>query len=174
MKRNAIGRWTVVLAAMWTTALPQWGFAIDQKSPVAPGLPPLVVRDVALDSTGVLRGTLTNSAGQPQKATELTVWQSGEVLKTVKSQDDGKFVIRDLRPGLYEINTARSLGLYRVWPARSAPPAAQPAALIVEGDTVIRAQQMGAWRRALILSGVIITSGVIGGVIGYNIKDDAS
>jgi hypothetical protein len=27
-------------------------------------------------------------------------------------------------------------------------------------------------RRAMILGGVIVTSGVIGGVIGYNVKDD--
>lgn len=174
MNRKPISHWALVFVASWATALPQLGYTTETAIESHASLPALTMRDVELDTAGDLHGTLTSAEGQPLKATELIVRQNGEVLSKAQSQVDGRFVIHGLRPGLYELNTTRFAGLFRVWAPRSAPPSAQTNFLVVEGETVIRAQQWNAWRRALILSGVIITSGVIGGVIGYNIKDDAS
>jgi hypothetical protein len=172
MKRGSNIHWTMVFIAAWATALPPIGNGAEKMVTPVSTLPELAVRDVVLDGQGVLHGTLTSSQGQPQGSTEVVVRRGGATVLTTKTQADGGFIVRDLRPGLYEINTDRSCGLYRVWAPQSAPPAAQQAALIVQRTTVIRAQEWNAWRRALILGGVIITSGVIGGVIGYNIKDD--
>ena len=47
-------------------------------------------------------------------------------------------------------------------------------ALMVESSQIVRGQEMPPVRRALILGGVIVTSGVLGGVIGYNIQDDSA
>ena len=174
MKRGTKIHWIMVLLASWATALPQVGYSVESSLDRPSTLPDVKVRDIVLDDEGVLHGTLTNGQGQPQQTTEVAVRHGGKTLVTAKCDADGRFAVRDLRPGLYEINTARSYGVFRVWAPRSAPPAATSAALIVERNTVIRAQEWNAWRRALILAGVIITSGVIGGVIGYNIKDDAS
>jgi hypothetical protein len=172
MSRRSQFHWSVVLLAAWSMVLPQSAYCIETSQVRPITLPEVTARDVVLDDQGVLHGTLTNAQGQPRATTELVVRRGGRLLTTTTSQPNGKFAIRDLRPGLYEINTDRSYGLYRIWAPRSAPPVAQPGALIVERATVIRAQEWNAWRRALILGGVIITSGVIGGVIGYNIKDD--
>jgi hypothetical protein len=172
MKRGSRIHWIIVLIAAWSTALPQIGQSAGTTTGRTNTLPEVTARDVVLDDQGLLHGTLTNAQGHPQAATELVIRRGGNLLTTIKSQTDGRFVVRDLRPGLYEINTDRSYGLFRVWTPQSAPPVAQPAALIVQRTSVIRAQEWNAWRRALILGGVIITSGVIGGVIGYNIKED--
>jgi hypothetical protein len=172
MSRRSKFHWSVVLLAAWSTILPQSAYSVEISQNPTFTLPEVTARDVVLDDQGVLHGTLTNAQGQPRATTELVVRHGGKQLTTTRSESNGKFAIRNLRPGLYEINTDRSYGLYRIWAPRSAPPVAQRGALIVERATVIRAQEWNAWRRALILGGVIITSGVIGGVIGYNIKDD--
>ena len=135
---------------------------------------PVAIRDVALDSDGDLRGTLVTADGKPDADKPVVLLKGSEVVGLAKTKSDGKFAIRQVRPGLYELAPAKSTGLYRVWTARTAPPAAQSAALLVQGDTIIRGQNWSPIRRALILGGVIISSGVIGGVIGYNIKDDSA
>lgn len=173
MNARLIGHWTLALAVAFTGILPNAGQASEQRAE-EPITFSLAVHDVALSGDGMLRGALSNSAGKPQPDTEIKVLRAGEVIATATSDSEGRFSVPEMRPGLYEINTARSCGLYRVWQPSTAPPVANQAVLIVERDRVLRAQEWSVWRRTLILGGVIITSGVIGGVIGYNIKDDAS
>lgn len=135
----------------------------------------VAVRDVALSTDGSLRGSLLSVDGKPQANVDVYLCKGNQVVGQAKTQVDGSFVIRQVLPGVYELASARSANLYRVWSTGSAPPAAQQTALLVQQNTIVRGQ--GEWppmRRALILGGVIITSGVLGGVIGYNIKDDDS
>lgn len=163
-------RWIVVCWCICTLAMPQRGQAADP-APVRS-----VIRDVALDGDGSLRGSLMNREGKPQANSDILLVKGNEIVTAAKTRDDGSFAIKLVRPGVYEIASANASSVYRVWNARSAPPAAQSTAMLVESNTIVRGQEWSPMRRALILSGVIITSGVIGGVIGYNIKeeDDAS
>src|SRR5688572_17154611 len=107
--------WSVVLLAAWSTALPPAAHCAEASQSGIVALPKVVARDVVLDDQGVLNGALTNEQGGPRAKKELVVRRGGNVLTTVTSQSDGTFAIRNLRPGLYEINTDRSYGLYRVW-----------------------------------------------------------
>lgn len=173
MKFKSSFRWSVVLAVVFATTLPPCAYA-DEGVSRDVILSRVNVRDVSLDTDGAWRGVVTGADGQPAKATEVVVLQGSKTIGLTRTENDGRFVFRDIRPGVYEIATPRSVAVYRVWNAGTAPPAAQNVSLLVEGDTVIRAQEWAVWRRVLILGGVIATSGVIGGVIGYNIKDDAS
>lgn len=135
----------------------------------------VAVRDVSLGEDGSLRGTLLTPDGKPQANADVVLRKGTEVVGAAKTQIDGSFVMRQVRPGLYELISARSANLFRVWNSRGAPPAALATATLVQSDLIIRGQE--EWspvRRALILGGVIVTSGVIGGVIGYNVKDDDS
>ena len=135
----------------------------------------VAVRDVSLAEDGSLRGLLLASDGKPQANADVVLQKGPEVVGVAKTQIDGSFVMRQVRPGLYELVSARSVNLFRVWNSRSAPPAALATATLIQGDLIVRGQE--EWspaRRALILGGVIVTSGVIGGVIGYNVKDDDS
>jgi len=135
----------------------------------------VAVRDVALGNDGALRGTLLNVEGKPQPNAEVVLRKGNEIVGSAKTQIDGSFALGQVRPGLYEIASAGSANLFRVWSQRTAPPSAQASAMLVQDTRVVRGQE--TWspvRRAVILGGVIVTSGVIGGVIGYNIKDDDS
>lgn len=135
----------------------------------------VAVRDVSLDPEGSLRGTLLTADGKPQANADVVLRKGTEVVGAAKTQIDGSFALRQVRPGLYELVSARSANLFRVWNSRGAPPSAHATATVVQGDMIVRGQE--EWspvRRAVILGGVIVTSGVLGGVIGYNIKDDDS
>jgi hypothetical protein len=168
MNRKSWSRWIVVCWCIGSVTFPQMGRTADVLPPQG------LVRDVALDSQGALRGSLVSRDGKPQANSEVVLRNGREVLGTAKTQPDGSFAIKQVRPGLYEVATAKSSNVYRVWSARTAPPAAKPNAMLVEENVVVRGQEWSPVRRAVILGGVIITSGVIGGVIGYNIKDDDS
>jgi hypothetical protein len=135
----------------------------------------VAVRDVALAADGSLRGALLNLEGKPQPHSDVLLRKGTEIVAAAKTNADGRFTIQQVRPGVYELAASRSANLYRVWSARMAPPAAQSNAVLIQTNPVVRGQE--EWspvRRAVILGGVIVTSGVIGGVIGYNIKDEDS
>jgi hypothetical protein len=170
MKLGMIVRWSLVLLTSWGAVLPRGAMGAEGS--------PIVARerigDVALDDSGALHGTLVAASGQPQRDERLEVRRAGQLVAATSTGSTGQFVVPDLPPGVYQLTTDRSATLLRAWSNRAAPPSARPAALLVDGPVVIRGQSWGPWQRALILSGVIITSGVVGGVIGYNLKDDAS
>jgi hypothetical protein len=157
---------TVVLAILIGSMLLPPG--IQAREPA----PQVVVRDVSLDEHGQLHGSLMTTDGKPRANSEVVLRKGAEIVGSAKTQADGSFLIRQVRPGLYELSASQCTHFYRVWTARAAPPTAQNAALLVQGNTVVRGQEWSPIRRGLILGGVIVTSGVIGGVIGYNINDD--
>ena len=161
--RNAVVYWCVL-----SLFIPSLNRAAE--TAVVPGL----VRDVSLDTGGALRGSVLTIDGKPQPKTSVVLRRGAEVVAIAETTGDGSFAMSAVKPGVYELASAKSSTVYRVWTARTAPPAAKPAAMLVESNTIVRGQEWSPVRRALILSGVIITSGVVGGVIGYNIKDDDS
>lgn len=112
--------------------------------------------------------------GQPQVGSDVVLMKGLEIAGVTKTQADGSFAINSVTPGVYELVSEKSTSVYRVWTPRMAPPAAKDAALLVESNTIVRGQEWSPLRRVLILSGIIGASGVIGGVIGYNLKDDDS
>jgi hypothetical protein len=131
-------------------ALPPEIRAADGAATTAP------VRDVALGADGSLRGTLLSPEGNPEAQQRVALLKGITVVAMSETQADGTFIMRPVRPGLYEVATAKASRLYRVWDARSAPPAAQPLALVVQGTEIVRGQDWSPIRISLILSGVII------------------
>ena len=167
MHKNRGIQWTLTLVCMVSVVLPPGIQAADKTSSL------VAVRDVALAADGTLRGSLLAADGKPQANADVILCKGREVVGTAKTRVDGSFAMPQVRPGLYELASAQSVNLYRVWTARTAPPAAQATALLVQDTAIVRGQeQWSPVRRAMILGGVIVTSGVLGGVIGYNIKDD--
>jgi hypothetical protein len=142
----------------------------------ADGMSPMAakVHDITLQPDGSLRGALVRASGQPRPDAKVVVRRGGQIVSATATSTDGQFVARNLSPGVYELRTDRAATVVRLWATGTAPPASQHTLLLVDNSTVVRGQQWEPWERALILSGIIITSGVVGGVIGYNIKDDAS
>lgn len=173
MRRKFAFRWLVIAATVIATGMPPSIFATDA-IPRDAGAERLPIRDVVLDAQGSLRGAVNSENGRPVNATEVAAYHGSKLVAVTQTNAKGEFAFNQVRPGVYEIATPRSVAVMRVWNAGTEPPSAQPRTLLVEGKSVVRAQEWAVWRRVLILGGVIATSGVVGGVIGYNIKDDAS
>jgi hypothetical protein len=142
---------------------------MDSRQPVAAAA--RSVHDVSLDAQGNLNGKLVDANGRPQAAAVVVLKQNGQVAAQSKTDESGQFAVAGVRAGLYEISAAQGSGAYRVWAHRSAPPSATASVLLVNQTDVLRGQS-GGWGHIMLVTGLIITAGVIGGVIGYNMKDD--
>jgi len=108
------------------SALEPAAAAVDSKQ--APG-----VADVRLHDGGTLRGQLVNAQGRPLAQSPLSIRQADREIATAVSDQSGHFQVTGLRGGMYQIVAGEATGAYRLWAPRTAPPSAQPAALVVVG-----------------------------------------
>jgi hypothetical protein len=99
-----------------------------------------VVRDVALQAGGVLRGQVLNAQGAPAAMTKVVLAQQGQALAEATTDAQGRFSFSGLKGGVYQVATTHGASVYRAWNPGTAPPAAQADALIVNGEAVIRGQ----------------------------------
>lgn len=97
--------------------------------------------DVSLEENGLLFGMVVDPQGRPASGAAITVRQANREVVGLMADAEGRFAVTGLRGGTYEIATARTAGLYRLWVARTAPPSARPGVLIVDGGPQVRGQQ---------------------------------
>ncbi|MFV1968847.1 MAG: carboxypeptidase-like regulatory domain-containing protein [Pirellulaceae bacterium] len=175
MRFQTASRHVVVILATAVISIPQIAYAgngpRDTTRPATPA-----IQDVALSVNGQLSGQLLNRNGSPVGASKIQLQHNGKPIATVTTNRSGHFVIDGVHAGLYQVTSDRASGIYRVWTAEGAPPAAQSRVLLVDDGRVVRARGGGNMKNMLLVGGLVITAGVIGGVIGYNIRDvdDAS
>ncbi len=120
---------------------------------------PAVV-DVALADGGVLQGLVVNPQGSPKANTPVTLRNGEQELGVANTDQSGRFAFSGLRGGVYQVATADSQGVVRVWSPRTAPPAAQQGVMLVSGDGVVRGQ-MGFQGVGGFLSHPWVVAGVI-------------
>lgn len=114
-----------------------------------PGLPvqgtpsAVTVHDVVRDPQGRVVGQIVSPQGHPVVGAEVQAWQAGKVVAQATSDQEGRFVLAELRGGVYQIITASGGSVYRVWPSSAAPPVARPQLLLVQG-AVVRGQLHGS------------------------------
>ena len=100
-----------------------------------------LIRDIALQPGGVLRGQVLNEQAVAQREAKIAVVYQGKPLTVTETDGEGRFALAGLEPGIYELHLAEGGGAYRVWAPRTAPPAAQESVLLVANGQVVR----GAW-----------------------------
>ena len=131
----------------------------------APASPAASILDVALAQGGSLRGQVVNTQGAPLVRTAVSVQSGGHEVASTTTNQRGEFAVNNLRGGNYTIAAADSSGVYRVWTASVAPPAAKPGVLLVSGRQIARGQNGGIpSRTGLIVLGTaagIVTAGVV-------------
>jgi len=150
--------------------MPQAGFAMSP----AEGT---IVGDAALKFGGVVQGSLISSAGEARADRPVHLVLRGKLLASTRTDAEGRFEFRGVQSGLYTLQAAGADRSYRLWSEAAAPPSAQSQILLLEEEQlVVRGKKGvgGAFAKPLLLGGLLLAAGVIGGVIGYNIKDDAS
>lgn len=106
------------------------------------GAPPAAskISDVALLDGGIFHGKVTTRDGTPVGQTIVSLSQAGREVARVQTGRDGLFQVVGLRGGVYQVTTNGNTGVYRFWNQDSAPPAAQPGAMLITSDAVVRGQ----------------------------------
>jgi len=127
MKWIANGTLLAVVASLVTLSRPALA-----ESPAIP--------DVALQKGGVLHGQLLDKSGKAKAATPVVVAQNGKIVVVAKTDKQGRFNIRAMRGGVYQIESEHGHGVYRLWAPQTAPPAAKPGVLMVTDDSIVRGQ----------------------------------
>jgi len=96
------------------------------------------VADVALTSAGDLRGQVLDAQGVAQPKIKVSIGQTNQQPTFVSTDSEGRFVVQGLAAGVYQVQTPRGGGMYRVWAPRTAPPSAQPGVLVVNDGQIVR------------------------------------
>ena len=117
------------------------------------------VMDVSLMAGGVFRGQVVAADGQPSAGAAVVLQQGTQRVAETISDENGAFAFQGVSGGTYVVSTDGVATAYRLWAANTAPPAAQPAAMLVKSGETVRGQFGGG------ASGVIITSLVVGGIV---------
>src|SRR5262245_27705470 len=143
MKRSTLLRRLAAGLAMAGTFAPQMASAAGPLPKGAPrtrsvaARPPMaVVADVALQNGGILAGQVVDGQGIAQAEAQVSLLQQGEVIRTAKTDEQGRFEIGGLKGGLYQIETAQGGGTYRLWAPRTAPPSAARGLLLVSAEQI--------------------------------------
>jgi hypothetical protein len=130
MKRNLWGTMAAAVACVGMV-IPPSAFAAE---PVAGA------SDVALRPGGLLVGQVVDRQGVPRAHQTVSIqYGPHEVVRTTTDQN-GTFAAQGLRGGQYQLVTHEGISVCRLWAADTAPPAAQPDALVVCGNEVVRGQ----------------------------------
>jgi hypothetical protein len=97
-----------------------------------------LVRDIALQTSGVLQGQVLDTQGTPQAGMQVALTQQGKPIAMTQTGEEGRFQMAGLKAGVYEIQTPMGASVCRLWAPQTAPPAAQDGLLVVAGDDVVR------------------------------------
>lgn len=99
--------------------------------------------DVALNTGGLLRGTVLNTAARPVSGISVSVLHDDKTVATVLSDEKGDFSVKGLRNGAHVVQAGTTHQIVRLWGTNSAPPAAVETIAIVVDDETIRGQSGG-------------------------------
>ena len=94
--------------------------------------------DISLGRDGSLRGQLVSSQGHGIGRATISLAQQGRVTKVTRTDASGRYVFRNVRSGVYLLQSSSGSKMCRVWNSNVAPPEAIPQALLVEGQSVVR------------------------------------
>lgn len=73
-------------------------------------------------------------------ATRIELSSAGRLIASTETSAAGTFAIDNLTGGVYQLSAGQHVGVYRLWPAGSQPPAARNALAVVSGEHIVRGQ----------------------------------
>lgn len=122
--------------------------------------PQVKMIDVALGNGGTLVGQVVDQQGLGIADAQVVILQQGRKPVQTVADKNGKFQAAGLNGGTAQVVTAGGQGVYRLWAANTAPPAASRSALLLSNGTVLRGQDycgpMGGWLLPALAAGGII------------------
>jgi hypothetical protein len=118
------------------------------------------IPNIVLTEGSKLSGRVVDHTGKPLEGAQVTIKQNKKEVATAVTDKAGIYSFTNLKPGMYNIGSGNTDGMFRVWDDRTAPPSAKEHALIIMGENGARGQ-LGCCDPTLIL----LTAGVIAAVI---------
>ena len=94
------------------------------------------VLDVSLHQGGLLVGQVVNPQGEAQNNVEVAIVHNGREVARTKTDQLGRFAIKGLGSGAYQLATSGSQLPVRAWSKGMAPATVAIGAMLVEGTTV--------------------------------------
>ncbi|MEM6328921.1 MAG: carboxypeptidase-like regulatory domain-containing protein [Planctomycetota bacterium] len=116
------------------------GLVLPQNALAAPTAPQAAGKDVALRDGGVLVGQVVDAQGAPLAHAVVSLFYGADEVVRTKTDKRGVFAAKGLRGGEYRVVAGGGQVTYRLWAAKTAPPAASQGVLIVTGGAVISGQ----------------------------------
>ena len=96
--------------------------------------------DVALSSTGELKGSVINADYKAQSGKEVIIKKGEKEIARTVTNAKGEFAVSDLDQGIYVVSSEKGLAQVRVWDAVTAPPVAEKSVQLQTNAHVVRAQ----------------------------------
>lgn len=149
----------------------------DRQIPVS-----LELEHVALHDGGVLQGALVDTNGRPLEGQTVLLAKAGTVVVTAETNAEGRYAIKGVEDGVYQVVSAGKAANYRVYTA-NAPAGAKQGVIHVVSPEMARAnlgaqpgyglsQVLGGGSRTALLAAAAVAIGA-GVAIAVN-EDDNS
>jgi hypothetical protein len=149
---------------------------ITSSAPAASAAPAGVVRDLALQPGGEMKGKVLDAQGQPCARVAIRVVRTSDENAVATTQTDvqGQFAVNGMTGGLYRLETPAGASIYRLWAPNTAPPAAVNSALVLQGDPTVRGNLGGIGWLGWTLIGLGVAAAVAIPLALTDDNDDAS
>ena len=95
--------------------------------------------DVSLQEGGMLLGQVVDRQGAPRVSVQVSIRKKGRELGKATTDSQGRFAVRGLKNGVYDLALASGSIPVRAWDKTTAPPKVAIGALLVDG-VAVRAQ----------------------------------
>jgi hypothetical protein len=149
MKTARLVRCAMLAMATLGTCAPQFALAGETAQKPA-------VVDIALQDGGTLHGQVVDLQGAKVQGVSVAVKTQDRDVATATTTADGRFSVAGLRGGVYQVAAGNGQGVYRLWSAGTAPPAAQKGAIVY---TQYGSPGRSTWK--MILTNPIVIGGAI-------------
>jgi len=134
------------------------------------------ILDVALSDGGMLHGRVVSVQGTGVAGAPVFVRAQNRDVATATTAADGTFAVQGLKGGVYQVATVQGHGIYRLWSAGTAPPAAQNGAVVYTQSTVVDSNVVhytqdcgGDGALKMLLSNPVVIAGLVATAIALPI-----
>ena len=134
---------TAILLALPGIVLPQSRVLASEQKTAAfrvKLVKPNSILDARLDKDGAFTGRTIQHDGTPVVGAIVVVRQGQAEIGQSVTDEHGNFAVKNLKSGVYEVNSGATTGSYRLWADGTAPPSAKPHGLLVLGQNGARGQ----------------------------------
>lgn len=148
MKTFRAVRALMVVISLCGMCAPSVAFAVEK-----PTKPAIV--DIALADGGTLQGKIVDLQGGSVTGLPVSMQTHDGNFITTTTQQDGRFALKGLKSGVYQVGATEGHGTYRLWSPGTAPPSAQK-------DAIIYTQNAGAMGGLkMFLANPIVIAGIV-------------